>query len=153
MGGLGHADEQFECLLRGAVMLGHEDALGLLDGSTGFHRAPHVPGEAGLVEMGVGGGDGGVPGEGPGRLDGARVEDGKLGGVDVKSARRRPRSGSAVGRLERMPASGATVTVVPLPDIARGSSRRVLSVPAWMMAGVRFRLATATPSSAAASSE
>jgi hypothetical protein len=88
VGGLGEPGEQFEGLLRGAVLLGDEDALGLLDDGAGFHRPPHVLGQRGsaLVEAGVGDGDGGVPGEGPGHLDGVLVEYGGLGGVEVQCA-------------------------------------------------------------------
>jgi hypothetical protein len=88
VGGLGEPGEQFEGLLGGAVLLGDEDALGLLDDGAGFHRPPHVLGQRGsaLVEAGVGDGDGGVPGEGPGHLDGVLVECGGLGGVEVQCA-------------------------------------------------------------------
>jgi len=88
VGGLGEPGEQFEGLLGGAVLLGDEDALGLLDDGAGFHRPPHVLGQrrGGLVEVGVGDGDGGVAGEGPGQLDGVPVEYGGLGGVDIECA-------------------------------------------------------------------
>jgi hypothetical protein len=68
------------------VLLSDEDALGLLDDGAGFHRSPHVLSQRGsaLVEAGVGDGDGGVPGEGPGQLAGVLVEYAGPGGVEVQ---------------------------------------------------------------------
>jgi hypothetical membrane protein len=75
-------------VLGGAVLLGDDDALGLLDDGAGFHGPAHVLGQGrgDLVEAGVGDGDGCVPGEGAGQLDGVLVKGGGLGGVDVEGA-------------------------------------------------------------------
>src|SRR6202453_2279105 len=83
--GLGEPAEQLEGLLRAAVLLGDEDALGLLDDGAGFHRPPHVLSQRGgvLVEASVGDGYRGIPRESPGQLDGVLVEYG-MRGVDIQ---------------------------------------------------------------------
>jgi hypothetical protein len=85
---LRHSTEDGEGLVRSAVPLGHEDAFGLFDHRTVFHRGLHVLGQCGggVVQVRVGQCDRGVAGEGLREHDRVVVESARFGGVQVQRA-------------------------------------------------------------------